>query len=36
MLSKVQAALAKMLEPGEPLLAGVSGGADLSRFSTRS
>jgi tRNA(Ile)-lysidine synthase len=28
MLSKVQAALAKMLEPGEPLLAGVSGGAD--------
>ena len=28
MLSKVQAALAKMLEPGEPLLAGVSGGVD--------
>src|SRR6266850_3055623 len=28
MLSKVQAALAKMLEPGELLLAGVSGGAD--------
>lgn len=28
MLSKVQTALAKMLEPGEPLLVGVSGGAD--------
>src|ERR1051325_8477327 len=28
MLSKVQAAVAKMLEPGEPLLAGVSGGPD--------
>ncbi|HTS17233.1 MAG TPA: tRNA lysidine(34) synthetase TilS [Verrucomicrobiae bacterium] len=28
MLAKVQAALAKMLEPGEALLVGVSGGAD--------
>src|SRR5712671_4915940 len=28
MLSKVQSALAKFLSPGEPLLVGVSGGAD--------